>query len=72
MRYAEARWNLYQREEVYRIYVTDLLKAQGNFTEAKRYIDFFEPQEEGPQRTAEDIINAVSAALNGGKTHESV
>lgn len=58
MRYALARWNLYQRDEVYRIYVTDALKWYGKFE--TRYIDIFKPEE---TRTAEDIINRLRSGL---------
>lgn len=58
MRYALARCRLYQREEVYRIYVTDALKAIGHFD--KRYVDFFKPED---NRSAEEIINKIRAGL---------
>lgn len=68
MRYALARWRLYQREEAYRIYVTDSLKAFGKFE--VRYIDYFKPEE---KRTAEDIIGHIRAGLEEiGGNNESV
>ena len=68
MRYALARWNLYQREEVYRIYMTDAVKAMGNLQ--KRYIDYFKPEE---TRTAEEIIGNLKSGLERiGGCNESV
>lgn len=58
MRYALARWNLYQREETYRIYMTDALKALGNLN--IRYIDYFKPVD---TRTADDVIASLRAGL---------
>ena len=58
MRYALARWRLFQREEAYRIYVTDSLKVYGKFD--ARYIDYFKPEE---KRTAEDIIGKIRSGL---------
>ena len=62
MRYAEARWELYQREEVYRIYVTDGIRALGGFKDSPRYVDLFEPQHE-ETRTPEEIINHLRSGL---------
>lgn len=68
MRYALARWRLYQREEAYRIYVTDSLKVYGKFD--TRYIDYFRPEE---KRTAEDIIDKIRTGLQEiGGEHESI
>lgn len=58
MRYASARWRLYQREEVYRIYVTDSLKVLGNLN--MRYIDNFKPEE---TRTPDEIIEHLKSGL---------
>lgn len=52
---------MYQREQVYRIYVTDALKILGGLNE--RYIDVFKPVE---TRTAEEIINHIKAGLKKG------
>ena len=60
MRYALARWSIYQREEVYRIYVTDSLKAFGKFE--RRYVDLFEPEVQD-DRTADEIINHIKSGL---------
>jgi hypothetical protein len=58
MRYATARYNQNQREEVYRIYVTDSLK---NLTGLNiRYADVFKPEE---TRTAEEIIDGIKGKL---------
>lgn len=68
MRYALARWNLYLREEVYRIYMTDAVKYMGNLN--MRYIDYFKPIE---TRTPEDIIENIRAGLERiGGNGESV
>ena len=68
MRYALARWNLYQREEVYRIYMTDALKAIGNLR--IRYIDYFKPEE---TRTADEIIDHLRSGLERiGGANESI
>jgi hypothetical protein len=66
VRYAEARWKLYQRDEVYRIYVTDGIRALVN-SNSKRYIDFFEPEMKEDDRTPEEIIENVKKALMGDK-----
>jgi len=58
MRYASARWNIYQREEVYRIYMTDALKAVGNLN--RRYIDYFKAPE---KRTSDEIISKLRQGL---------
>ena len=60
MRYALARWSIFQREEVYRIYVTDALMVFGKFE--RRYIDFFAP-EVNDDRSADDIINRIKSGL---------
>lgn len=58
MRYVIARFNQYQREQAYRIYVTDSLKIIGGLN--IRYADMFAPEE---TRTAEEIIDGVSNKL---------
>lgn len=58
MRYVIARFNQHQREEAYRIYVTDSLKIIGGLN--IRYADAFKPEE---TRTAEEIIDGVSNKL---------
>lgn len=60
MRYALARWSIYQREEVYRIYVTDALKEFGKFE--RRYVDLFEPEVQD-DRTADEVINRIKSGL---------
>lgn len=66
MRYAVARYNMYQREVAYRIYVTDCLRmisentanfAKGNYMQ-KRYADFLQnPVKDN--RTGEQIAADV-------------
>lgn len=58
MRYATARYNQNQREEVYRIYVTDSLKHLAGLN--IRYADVFKPEE---TRTAEEIIDGIKGKL---------
>ena len=58
MRYVIARVNQNQREEAYRIYVTDSLKIIGGLN--IRYADIFAPEE---TRTAEEIIDGVKDKL---------
>ena len=70
MRYAEARWNQFQREEVYRIYVTDGIRALVRSEQNPRWIDLLAEHEE-ETRTAEDIIATVRKSL-GGHENESV
>ncbi len=58
MRYAGARWELYQRDEAYRIYVTDALKVVGHLN--IRYIDYFKKTE---SRTGDEIIQDLKSGL---------
>jgi Mg/Co/Ni transporter MgtE len=53
-----ARYNQNQREEVYRIYVTDSLKHLAGLN--IRYADVFKPEE---TRTAEEIIDGIKGKL---------
>ena len=65
MRYVESRFKQYEREEIYRIYVTDSLKVFGDFS--IRYVDLFGEKEE---RTGEEIISTIQGKLAkiGGET----
>ena len=80
MRYATARFNQYQRDMAYRIYVTDCLRmmtentarfAKGNYI-TKRYADFLKnPVRDN--RTGEEI--AADVIKNAGLVvikHESI
>lgn len=58
MRYVKARYAQYQRDEVYRIYVTDSLKIIGKLNE--RYADVFKPVD---PRTADEVIEGVRSKL---------
>jgi hypothetical protein len=58
MRYVMARFNRYQREEAYRIYVTDGLKHLSGLN--IRYADLFAPEE---TRTADEIIGGIKDKL---------
>lgn len=58
MRYVTARFNQYQREEAYRIYVTDGLKHLSGLN--IRYADIFKPEE---TRTADEIIDGIKGKL---------
>ena len=49
-----------QKDELYRMYVTDALKAIGNLN--IRYADYFKPQE---TRTADEIVNGIKKKLGG-------
>lgn len=60
MRYIDARHKLWEREEVYRIYITDNLKSLTGTS--VRYAEFFMPKE---TRTAQDIIAHMRSGLNG-------
>lgn len=63
MRYVLARYRDFDRENAYRIYVTDVLK--GAYGVKIRYADIFKPED---NRTAEDIKKNISgklAALGG-------
>lgn len=48
-----------KKKELYRVYVTDALKAQ--FKLNIRYADIFKPPE---KRTAKEIISGISEKLN--------
>jgi hypothetical protein len=58
MRYAEARYNQYNRDFSYRIYVTDALKVIGGLN--IRFADLFKPEE---TRTAGEIIGGIRDKL---------
>ena len=60
MRYVLARIEQNNRDEAYRFYVTDALKALGGFD--KRYADIieFKPPE---KRTPDEIINNIRSKL---------
>lgn len=60
MRYVESRCNEYDRDEAYRIYVTDSLKIIGNLD--IRFYDLLRPGVE-ETRTPEEIIENISAKL---------
>ena len=60
MRYVESRCREYDRDEAYRIYVTDSLKLIGHLN--IRYFDMVKPGVE-ETRTAEEIIDSISAKL---------
>lgn len=61
MRYVEARIDEKNREEAYRIYVTDSLKALGGF--GARYADIFDtkPIE---TRTEAEIVDSIKDKLS--------
>ena len=66
MRYVRARLFQETKDEAYRIYITDSLKAFGGFS--VRYADLFKPEVK-EERTSEEIITQISgkiAALGGG------
>ncbi len=58
MRYVIARYNQYQREQAYRVYVTDNLKALTGLN--VRYADYFGPEE---TRTADEIVDGIRNKL---------
>lgn len=65
MRYVFARFKDWDRENSYRIYVTDVLKGAHGVN--LRYADLFKPED---TRTADDIKKHISgklAALGGEK-----
>ena len=60
MRYVLARLKVYHREEAYRIYVTDSLRALGNLN--VRYVDVIKPQKI-ETRTSDEIIDHIRGEL---------
>lgn len=60
MRYVESRCVEHDREEAYRIYVTDALKLMGKLN--LRYFDMVSPGVE-ETRTSEEIVDSISAKL---------
>lgn len=63
MRYVLARIDQNNRDEAYRIYVTDALKAIGGFD--SRFVDLLNyklPKEE--TRTPDEIINKIRGRIN--------
>ena len=70
MRYVEARFNQYRREETYRIFVTDALYAsQRGLSVTARYADLAHPKPEKPadNRTQDEIVAQVWGAIRGKK-----
>lgn len=59
MRYVSARFTHCQREEAYRIYVTDALKALGGLD--IRYADIVYGETE--TRTADEIIDNITSKI---------
>ena len=66
MRYVESRYKLFDREEAYRIYVTDAIRLFGKIN--VRYYDLFKQgkqmTEEEAQQSAEDIKKRIKTGLN--------
>lgn len=58
VRYVIARYNKYQRDVAYRIYVTDGIKHLAGLN--MRYADFFKPEE---TRTAGEVIDGIKNKL---------
>lgn len=58
MRYVIARYNQYQRDCAYRIYVTDGIKYLAGLN--MRYADFLKQEE---TRTAEEVIDGIRNKL---------
>lgn len=71
MRYVAARFRMFDREETYRIYVTDALYALTNrgLTLSKRYKEILQPAPEKPKdnRSVEEIVSQVWSGIKGGK-----
>ena len=76
MRYATARYNLEQRCEAYRIYVSDGLYCIANTLHGfagggpslnTRYVDLLHPAPEKPkdERTQDDIVAQVWRSIRG-------
>jgi len=61
LRYVEARINEKNREEAYRIYVTDGLKALGGF--GARYADIFD-ERPVETRTEAEVISGIKDKLS--------
>ena len=61
MRYMRERAEEVNRDRVYRIYVTDILRG-ALAPESERYADYWKPQE---TRTADQIIGGIRAKLEG-------
>ncbi len=50
------------KDHLYRVYVTDSLKARTGFTE--RYADWIDPKPAKRERTREETISSVTNKLN--------
>jgi hypothetical protein len=62
LRYAEARKEQVDREDAYRIYMSDLLMG---FTGAKRrYADLVMRRTSEPTESADEIINRIQTQVN--------
>ena len=64
MRYVCAKLEHAQKEEAYRVYVTDALRAILGGEENARYKDWITPPQE-ETRTAEEIIDHIKQKLAG-------
>lgn len=64
MRYVSAKKEEKTKAEIYRIYVSDCLRALINNDSNPRYIDMIKPQPI-ETRTADEIINDVKNKLQG-------
>lgn len=60
MRYVNARYLKEYRDRMYRIYITDALKAIGNLN--IRYVDFIKPSKVDT-RTEQEVISDIKAKL---------
>lgn len=71
MRYVAARFHMNDREETYRIYVTDALYALTNrgLSLTKRYQEILHPAQEKPKdnRSVQEIVSQVWSGIKGGK-----
>ena len=61
MRYVESRCEKHDRNEAYRIYVTDCLKIIGRIDQ--RYYDLVNPKKVVEIRSADEIIASISEKL---------
>ena len=71
MRYVRARYKQFEREWIYRMYVTDGLKVLGGLN--VRYADLFLPENDD-DRTADEIKLGICTKIEqlGGGPNESI
>jgi hypothetical protein len=68
--HVQEQWSKYNEELIYRIYMTDAIKAMGeNKCLTVRYYDIINPKDE-ETKTAEEIVDDICNHIFGRKENE--